>query len=275
MTTWPADRFYWAMLDVSSLPPRLLGRPSPRRLGYLFERYLPAPIESVHAAYTMIEKGRVLACAVDRARLDQDCPSDAIALAPRSPPPFIDADVSGLNLLVGDYEPESISRRRARWRFELAAALVLIAAVILAGMHRRAQRHEAHLAATSAALAEVYDETLGPAEPSAQPASLRLTAELRRLQQTRGGVAVEPASAASGLAALLAPWPADLDVRTESVVVTESSMTLVVLLADNEEVQRFAASIAGVEDWTMIQPQVRSVRDGVRATIRFQRGSPS
>ncbi len=66
---WPAERFYWALLDGGLLPRRGRRR---RQLGYLFERFVPGvAIEEVHAVYRAVPgaRNRFLACGAPAEKL--------------------------------------------------------------------------------------------------------------------------------------------------------------------------------------------------------------
>lgn len=270
------EELYWAMLDTTSIAKRPIAGHSREQLGYLFERLLPLPIEDVQAAYVNAGSRCVVACAMERHLLEEMDLSNELSLTPKALPHWMNTtvDPNRLNLLTGRYVPVAVRRRRSQLRLELAAALLLAAGAVLLGAERRIihARHAAIDAEQSLSL--LYEAALGPAEFGAQPAALRLTGELRRLRQTRGVdmPAAGPPSAASALAAILAEWPrGGLEVRAEAVTVTETVITIVANLADNEKAEQFSEHFRDVEGWSLQQPQVRVNSEQVRVTLRFSR----
>lgn len=278
---WPAERFYWATLDASVLPKSLLGQPPDvDRLGYLFEAYLPRPIDKVQAVYLPLGDDQYLACGVEHERLEQGLPPSALTLRPdRVPSDMASRDrvnAESINLLTGRLEPPAVRRERRRFGREaglLAAALLLI---IMLGIGWRSRIHSAAVedisAQRDAIYRQLYDPALAP--PSAQPPAVRLLAELRQLRQTRSNAVgkdfQEPESARM-LEALFARWPTGHQVRTESISVTPASITLAVLLPSGPDAQAFISAFAPPEGWESKQPQISSVSDGLRLTLRLAR----
>jgi hypothetical protein len=195
-------------------------------------------------------------------------------LAPEALPPFIDApvDPACLNLLTGEFQPRAIRAANARWRFEVAAAVLLVAAIGALGLFRRADWHQRRGAETRLVLGGVYDEVLDPG-PSVLPASLRLTTELRRLEQTRQApaAAMTPPDAGAALAGLLSHWPSDLELQTESIIVTDAQITVTATVDETSQVQVLADALGNVPGWSHSQPTFHEQRGRVRATVRLGR----
>jgi len=272
---WPADRLYWAVLDTTGLPPARSRRARERQLGYVLERFIPLPLERVYAAYRRLDDHRVLACAAERDLL-ADLDPDAVTLTPESIPSFIEepVDPDSFNLLTGQFEPRIVKAARARWRFELAAAVLLVALIGTLGLVRRADWHGRRAADAAIVIGDLYDRVLDPG-PSVLPASLRLTTELRRLSQTRTSpaAATMPRDAGAALGAVLSLWPADLEARTESIVVAESQITITSILDTNEQVQALADLLGRAEGWTIAQPTFHENRGRVRGIICLTRAA--
>ncbi len=278
---WPADRFYWAVLDGSLVPKRLWHRrPDEEALGYLFEAELPVPIDCVHAIYVPVKGNRFIACGIEHDHLVESAElCEVLTLSPQAFPPDLfsddDAAVGSFNLLTGRHEPESVGRERRRLSIESAAAIVLIAIVVAFGAERQIGAWNRAAAETVAARLAVFDDLYPPQSttPSSQPPALRLLAELRQLERTRGTAAQpidsEGRQAGRLLARLLRQWPAQQPIMTESLSVTPESITLVGLLPTAPAAQGFVSAFEFPPEWEARQPQISAVTNGVRLTWRM------
>ena len=85
---WPVERFYWAVIDASVLSSGW--RPRREQLGFLFEPFVPQPLEELHVVYEPLADRRYLACAVDRAELQQELAAEIVTLTPMALPPFVE-----------------------------------------------------------------------------------------------------------------------------------------------------------------------------------------
>ncbi len=278
---WPADRFYWAILDTSSMPGRLTvrSRRQHERLGYLFESVLPGvTIEQVQAAYQRLpgDAKRVLACGITRNVLEQEVDQCALTLSPQTAPAFVDERIepAALNLLTGRYCPGVVRRAHRRLILSIGLALTLCAVLVILGLERRtsAQRR-AHDDVFTARTA-ILEQVLGSAAPApGMGAELRLTAERRRLEQTRShDVAVsELHDSARVLARLLGLWPSDVPAQTESLAISSTSITIRAQVPSMADAQRLADALALLPNWQLHQPQSESRRDHVQVTLRLRR----
>jgi len=281
--TWPAHRFYWAVLDASVLPRGIAKRrPNPERLGYLFESELPVAIDRIHAVYLPVGDNRYVACGVEHERIHAEASlHEALTLTPDQVPevfaPQGAVDPQSFNLLCGPHEPAPVRRHRRRFMAESAGIATLVLLAIVLGIERRIDARDRATMELQAKRQVVYDELYPPATsaPSAQPAPLRLLAELRQLERTRGGVTeaagIEEPQAAFTLEALLELWPTDHPIRTESISVTPASVTLVALLPSAPLAQEFVSAFDLPDEWEARQPQISTVTDGVRLTWRLVR----
>lgn len=279
---WSADRFYWAVLDASMLP-RSLGRSrhDRQRLGYLFEAQLPLPIEQVQAVYLPLGESQYLACGVEHARLENEVPGSALTLRPdRVPIPMENRDaveVESINLLVDRHEPAAVRSEVRRFLRDGVVLAILFMVAIGLGITRRSGALDtavADMALMRAGLYEqLYDPTVAP--PSTQPPTVRLLAELRQLRRTRTGnnpdQDFQESESSQSLQALLANWPRQHLMRTESISITPSSITLSGILPSAESAQAFATALASPTGWEAKQPQVSTMSDGVRLTLRLTR----
>ncbi len=286
---WPADRFYWAILDASSLSgrPTVRSRRQHERLGYLFESVLPGvTIEEVQAVYQRLPGSakRVLACGFTRNVLEQEVDQYALTLSPQTLPAFVHERIepAALNLLTGRFLPTAVRRGQRRLMLSIGLALALCAILAIVGLERRtsAQRraHDDVLAARTA----ILEQVLGSAAPGigadipgipGAGAELRLTAERRRLEQTRShDVAVsELHDSARVLARLLGLWPSDVPAQTESLSISSTSITIRAQVPGMADAQRLADALARFRGWQLHQPQSESRRDHVQVTLRLGR----
>ncbi|HKX46842.1 MAG TPA: hypothetical protein VJP77_09070, partial [Planctomycetota bacterium] len=137
---WPPERFYWAVLDASSLPTR---RPSHEQLAFLLEPLVPQPLEEIHAVFVPLGGRRHLACAASREALHEALASGAVSLGPAGAPPFADVPgdvVERIELLTGPFEPVPVRAGRRRLVVEALALGVAAVALALVAVERRVAR---------------------------------------------------------------------------------------------------------------------------------------
>lgn len=267
---WPAERFYWGVIDASVLPPRRRRR---EQLGFLFEPWVPQPFDELQAVYEPLGDGRYLACAVVRAELAQ-LGADIETLTPKEVPSFVvdKIEPGRLNLLTGCFTPPAVRRLERRWA--QAAVLIFLVWVlsVAVGLGRRAGALERRAQRLSAQEENVYRVVLGPAT-GVLPRPLQLEAELRNLRQTRSPTArvLEPSDASLVLGELLGRWPDGLAVETDSIHITPDSIHLQCTLKSTAQVQQLASAVGELPGWKLLQPTIRSQADSVRATIQLQR----
>ena len=270
----PPDRFYWGLLDASSLPSRA------RRTGlvYLFESVLPVSVENVQAVFTPLDANRFLVCAMDRDRLVAH--EGALALGPESLPPFLHdpvlhaaplPDPVSINLLVSDFEPRAFRRARQRATLLACVAILACACIVAVGQLRRTARWRDIAESFAQATTSVYDRVLPPSAGAPVPPAARLTAELRTLDRTRAAApAGAPRDITPTLAALLARWPADLPASTESLVAAPGAITLTVRLPDEASAERLERELTPPPGWRVTQPSVQRERDALTVRVRME-----
>jgi hypothetical protein len=273
---WPSERFYWALLAA---PPgvRLRGgwELPPGLRGDLGEQ-LPVPLDEVHTVCTITTDG-VLACSAVRSEL-AGLPVTTLGLMPSQLPAGVEARAGGgvaaLNLLRGEFEPRSERARRGRRHLAGLAATALVAALVTVGFARRAAYWEAARvdAATSAdALLKKVLPPGGGMPPQA------LAGEVYRLQQASLATAKikPPPDAAVALATLLSSWPTSVPSKPQSISVTESGITVSVLLepgvkggnAAGDRTRDFLAAFTPPPGWTMLEPRLTGGADFTRVVI--------
>ena len=284
----PPEKFYWALLDASTLPNR---SGKARQLGYLFETALPIPIEKVHARYAKLPgvgkglRDRWLACGMQIENLHGELEiagPTVRTLNPSGLPGILDykIDPDSLNLLTGNFEPKSVRALRRRWMMLVAVAIPICAAMLVFGFERRRLHYQDGLTQLQTARSSIYTTVLGASVPNesasggsgAQPLELRLTAEMRQLQQTRQAPSsvTAPIDVSEILAQLLEKWPADLIVQTESVLITPTAMTIRGSMQSTGDVQELANALVKLEGWQVEQPQASTSGQVVQATLQLR-----
>lgn len=260
--TVPAERLYWAVLD-----PRPLGRLriADAERGYLFEDALPLPIESVHASYRRLVDGRVVACGIERERMQAFDRHNLklLSVTPdRIPEPVVAAVGGGdvipadFNLLVGPYEPIPVARLRRR--AVLVAATLAVASLVLVaiGVVRRGGAIDRATATVEGHRSEIlrvaYPDRSVEGTVSSIPPELRLLGEVRRLASTRSSELPEIPDAAPGLAAIVAAWPEGIDARCDAITVNERGASLRGIVKDNGAVIRLEDAYRNVPGWKLV-----------------------
>ena len=272
---WPPERFYWAVIDASVLTRR---RARPEQLGFLFEPWVPQPLDELHVLYEPLADRRYLACAVVRGELEQELEADIETLTPSALPPFVEEFVGEevepgrLNLLTGPLTPPAVRRLERRWAQAVFLVFLVWVLSLTVGLERRARAVEHAAQVTRAQEEDVYRAVLGSAT-GVLPLPLQLEAELRGLRQTRTPQArmLEPSDAALVLGELLGRWPAGLAEETDSIHITTDAIHVQCTLKISAQVQQLASAVGELPGWKLLQPTIRTQQDSVRATIQLQR----
>ncbi|MCH8342414.1 MAG: hypothetical protein IH983_00315 [Planctomycetes bacterium] len=291
--TWPPERFFWAVLDASVLSAARTKRwrRSSQRLGYLFEGVLPGmPIEEVHAVYRRLRGPspgagagagagqRYLACGLTRSVLEQEVGPQAVTLTPESLPSFVEEDIepNRINLLTGSFLAKPVRLLQRRWLLHACVMLIACTSLIIFGLERRVQGMQDQINGVASARERLVDQLLGPTPSRSgaplQPWALRLTAELRRLQQTRSpdvAAAAEMVDCSAILSDVLARWPKDVHALTDSVSITATSITIRAAVPSMADAQRLADAFVALPGWRLHQPQSEAKRHHVDVTLRL------
>ncbi|MBX3410406.1 MAG: hypothetical protein KF859_11040 [Phycisphaeraceae bacterium] len=266
MTTraaWPAERFYWAVLDAPGV--RRAGQ-LPVGLTAMLDDDVPIDVNGLHALGLPLADGRLAVCAAERREL-ADLPHDTLSLCPLTLPPFLEGQgitPGQLNLLVGAFEPRPLRRARIK-RHATAATLLLFCGLLVAvGLQRRAtywrdQAQSAHNAAMSMADSLV---------PGGRPADL--ASEAAHLRGTHDALlkAAHPPDAALSLAALLHAWPANVPSKPQSIAVNPTGVSFSVSLeSDPAEFLRALTPPAG---WALDEPRLNSADTVTRLSLQLR-----
>ena len=287
--TWPAERFYWAVLDLPGYTRR---GPLPMALLLELQPHMPLDVSELHAVAIPHPSSRssVLVCAARRDELGA-VDASATSLTPtldadsalRSQLPLDAADVASLNLLSGAFEPRPIRRARLRRQLELVAAMLLVSILIILGLHRRTANLDVETSHATQSLAAVLaDRPPSPSDRSSLlPASAidtahateSLNAQIRLVAGVEHAAkrVTAPTDAASPLAALLRAWPAGLDdapCTVQSISVNGASMTLS-FTTDADPLVVIRALIAP-PGWKLEEPRVSRGGGGTTARVMLE-----
>ncbi|MFN7021600.1 MAG: hypothetical protein ACK4WH_09770 [Phycisphaerales bacterium] len=261
--TWPAERFYWTVLDAPGL--RQAGE-LPMGLLMLFQEDLPVELDTLHAVGVPLADGRVAVCAAERSELAA-IPADCLSLMPESVPAFIGGEgvaPAHFNLLIGSFEPRPIRMDRME-RHAFAAGAVLLCGLLLAvGLHRRAS-HWRDLAGSANAAVRHLARTAGQ---TGRPVDL--TAEAARLRGTREALAkaAPPPDAALSLAAVLRAWPASAPSRPQSISVSPTAVAVSVSIEGDPAA--FLKAFAPPAGWTLDEPRLNTADKVTRLSFQLR-----
>ena len=289
--TWPAERFYWAVLDLPGYTRR---GPLPMALLLELQPHMPLDVSELHAVAIPHPSSRssVLVCAARRDELgavDASATSLTPTLSPdsilRSQLPLDAADVASLNLLSGAFEPRPIRRARLRRQLELVAAMLLVSILIILGLHRRTANLDVETSHATQSLAAVLAAPPPPSPSSLLSASAidtahateSLNAQIRLVAGVEHAAkrVTAPTDAASPLAALLRAWPAGLDAapcNVQSISVNATSMTLS-FTTDADPMVVIRALIAP-PGWKLEEPRVSRGGGGATARVMLELRRP-
>lgn len=258
--TWPAERFYWTVLDA---PGWKHAGELPAGLVSVLEDDIPKSEGDLHAVCVPMPGGRLAVCAADRAALAELAPT-TLALTPQAVPPFVECDPGLFNLLAGAFEPLPLRKARLR-RHALAAATILLCGVLVAaGLYRRASRWDAlatSARATSTQLAAAHSPTGKPDDLATEAARLRASREV--IAST-----AQPPDAALVLAATLQAWPARVPSKPQSIAVGPTGVTISVSLEG--DAAPFLRSFTPPAGWSLDEPRLNAADKLTRLTLHMR-----
>lgn len=271
---WPADRFYWAVVDGQGWDRPGLVPPGLR--GTLGEEF-PEPIDTLHIIAEPFE-GRLLICAARRADLGS---VRSLSLSPDDLPPFAPQgiDPDHLNLLIGEFEPRPIRRARARAHLIAAAALLACSAILSTGLARRGAHWNAHARGADLARESIVLGALGGngggggggggSEDGAGMVDLRT--EVDALRATLGAPSSPITDAAADFAALLRGWPTQEPCTIHSIRMGADGASLSLHLEGDPAA--FLRSLEPPPGWAADEPRLTSTGDGTRLSLRVRPGA--
>ncbi|MBC7834179.1 MAG: hypothetical protein H7Y88_03645 [Phycisphaerales bacterium] len=274
--TWPADRFYWSVIEAPGF-----SRRGELPAGLLADVQADIPDgEPIHAVCAPFNPGN------DRA-LNDDCgssdaasallvcaarlsdllalPLSTLSLTPESIPTEIaaHADPASLNLLVGRLEPRPYRAARFRRHAAAAAAVLLIAILMSSGFHRRTQHSTALAVAAKQARLDLAAQIAPGKSPDSLPgvaAQLRAVADAASKQK--------PVTDASlSLAALLRSWPAAVPSKPQSLSITPARIMASVAL--DADPALFLSAMRAPAGWKLAEPRLNASGSVTRLTLEL------
>ncbi len=269
--SWPAERFYWAVLETEHTGDRVDSKHARLHLDGLLETHLPVPPESVHAVYASLGDGRVLACAVDREDLAL-ASEEWIALTPKSLPPFLNdvqLDPSVLNVLVRDFEPR-VYRHAAQRRTLLACAAMLLCTVLVCvGWMRRVQAAATLDQSIEHEVVQATNRTLGDTYSTGSEAQTAILKALdRSTMLASSGRDLATFDAATALQELLAKWPHNEGVTVQNLSVTQDAVSANIDIRGDS--QTFLKSITPPANWKLEEPRLSTSNGTSRVSLVFR-----
>ena len=267
MKTWPADRFFWAVLEAPGvkagvLPPGLAGE---------LQDELPISVDQLNAVCLPAGEGKLLVCAARRVDLEE-LAHDSLSLRPQSFPDFLGPMTavaqSAPELLTGRFEPRPLRRERYRRTILVAASILLASALISLGLTRRAAALFHHAdAARVAATATIKQVSTGDT-----PLSLQQDLHHARSAPDRAHNIVPP-DAAESFAALLSEWPSAIPCDATAVSITPTAINLTLLVSD--DARPLLAAIKAPAGWRLEEPRLNASGPATRVNLTMRRAEES
>lgn len=261
--SWPADRFYWAVLDAPGV-----SRPGqlPTGLYPILDEEIPADTAELHAVCVPAADGKLAVCAIETIDL-AEVPVDSLSLTPSELPAFVESlgvSAERFNLLSGSFEPRPLRSRRIRRHAFSALTVLLCVSLLAVGLHRRSLRWEAR--AESARIATSRVANLVTATGRVED----IRAEAARLEGTRDALAQAspPPDASLSLAALLESWPARVSSRPQSITVGPEGIA--VSVAVEGDASAFLGAFSPPPGWTLAEPRLNASDTVTRLSLQLR-----
>jgi hypothetical protein len=257
----PAQILYWGRLPAES------ATGSREAQDYRFERVLPMPVEQLHTTRARLPDGGAVVIGIEPGRLRShlagrsDVTPSTWELLPDHLPEHIaalvqDADsfLARLNLLHGPFEPEPRRTLRQRMTWVLNGGLVLAAALMVIGIERRATMLHGQAQDLNARTRAVIAGAVPPQAGDRHP-ELRLTMELRRLEQAAAGSAAAGLDALAALSALWRVWPNELRTQIEVVGAMQDRLVIRGNVPSLADAERLAQACRGLDPALRLRAQ--------------------
>lgn len=243
-----AGLLYWGRLAGGTAPG------TGEAQDYRFERLLPLPVDHLHLVRTPLPDGGMLLIGIEPERLRthlaqrQDVTPATWELIPDHLPEHLapavpeaqrDQVLVHLNLLHGAFEPQPRRSLRLRMTAVFAGGLILAALLVVIGIERRAALLQQHALSVSNQTRTVMAGIIPPQAGERHP-ELRLTMELRRLEQAAAGTATNGVDAVAALSALWRVWPKDLRVQIEALGAMQDRLVIRGALPSLADAERLA-----------------------------------
>jgi hypothetical protein len=262
---WPAERFYWAVLDSMGWSGR--GEIPPGLLPSLADE-LPVALESVHAVAAPIDGNRVMVCACSTHLLERIEPR-VCALVPSEIPEPLTAECGGvdhgrMNLLVGPFEPEPLRSARRSRHITAAAACIACALLVALGLLRRT--HSAQVSAQAAAKAA--DALLAASTTDRREQSLAGRVKLMRSIVDAAHKAKPSNDAAASLEMFLKSWPTSIASKPQSMTVAPDGISLGVIVEG--DAAPLLKALSPAPGFQLDEPRVASAGPATRVSLHLR-----
>lgn len=251
----PAGLLYWGRLAADA------AKTTAEAQRYRLENVLPIPVDTLHTVRTQLPDGHLVLAGIEPERLRShlanrgDVTPSTWELLPDQLPDHIasnlspsdcEAVVARLNLLHGAFEPEArrVLRQRVSWM--LHGGLVLTALFLVIGIERRTSAQQVYADQVRSETRRLLSGVV-PLQPGDRHPELRLTMELRRLEQAASGSAATGMDPVQALSSLWRAWPADLRTQIDAVSALPDRLVIRGAVPTLADAERLAQVCRGLE----------------------------
>lgn len=269
---WPADRFYWVVLDRQD---SLSATPSSIELQEVVQDDLPCAASDLAFTVNAVSSDRLLVCGVPKERLTS-LPSHIVHCGPVTFPEWLEAtdsinlpQLSEINFLTGPFTPTLIRRHqqhRALWLTGVTLAATLLLAI---GMHRRANQAELLAGQHQRQLESLASHTLGTPVTAAQAADL-LQARLDRSEILQRAGTQTSVDIGSVTAQFLAGWPSDLKETPRVEILSASRDQLLLSVTTPGDPQELITRLKPPTGWKLLEPRLSARGTGTQIQLEFR-----
>jgi hypothetical protein len=230
--TIPAQLLYWGRLSPTDTTAKLA------KQNFHFEKVLPISADLLHISRVKLLDGSSVLVGIEPERFRSylsnrgDISPSTWELLPDKFPDYVVIEGSDprdylgqLNLLHGEFEPEPRRKLRLRNAWAVNLGLIFAMGCLLWGVDRRAQKLEEHAIALNQQTEKIINSIL-PLQSKDRHPELRLTMELRRLEQAASGSGADDQDILAVLTGLWRVWPKEL--RTQIEVMSAMQDRLVI-----------------------------------------------
>ena len=261
----PADRCYWAVLEV---PAGVMKRPGLLPSGLLVdvESQIPAPPEELHMVAVPLDPTHVLVCAVPRVELENLDPTVVTLTPDVIPSEFnVQTDPATLNFLVGAFRsPTLLAASRSRHAL-LAASFLLCALLVSFGLHRRTEQAQSR----AVEHARQTESLLEQLTVDRREASLTAAVEQARNVAALAGRVRPLRDAAVDMEAVLSAWPTSVaGAKPQALSVTSEGTSFAVMVEGDST--SFLQAFKPPAMFTLDEPRLVAVGPLTRLNLRLR-----
>jgi hypothetical protein len=276
---WPADRFYWVVLDRQD---SLSATPTVIELQESLQDDLPCAASDLAFTVNSMSSDHLLVCGVPKELLGS-LPPHIIHCGPASFPEWLKTSHSEnlpqlgeINFLTGPFTPPFIrrhQRHRALWLSGLTLAATLLLAI---GLHRRANHAESLAGKYQSQLKAVASQTLGTPVTASQAADL-LKVRLDRNEILQRAGTQTSVDIGSVTAQFLAGWPSDLPETPRVEILSASRDQLSLSITTPGDPQELITRLKPPTGWKLLEPRLsaRGTSTQIQLEFRPQKGGAS